>query len=94
MTTGLIGALCIAITVGLLAPARGQSRPYYSITEIKAKRLKNAVILTIKADGAMTDAHAEEWHYLSGSSPKMVDTLHLECPTGKSKVGDFVDISM
>ena len=93
-TTDFAAALCVVLCAGSAPVLWAQSDPYYNITEIKAKRLKNAVILTIKADGAMTGAHAHDWHYLSGGSPNPVDVLHLECPDGKSKVGDFVDIGM
>ncbi|MGQ9729876.1 MAG: secretin N-terminal domain-containing protein [Candidatus Zipacnadales bacterium] len=71
-----------------------QSRPYYNITEISARRSRNAVIVTIKADGAMTEVHSHDFLLLSEGEPKPVDVVELHCSSGKSQVGDFVDISM
>jgi hypothetical protein len=91
----LVAALCVWLAAGMAAqPARAQRRPYYNITAIDATRVRNGVILTIKADGAMTDAHSHDWMYLSGSRPRPVRQLELHCPTGRSQVGDFVDISL
>jgi hypothetical protein len=91
----LAAALGALLAVGLSAgPALAQSRPYYNITAIEAERIQNGVIVTIKADGAMTDAHAHDWMYLDGQTPRPVKELGLHCSTGKSQVGDFVDISL
>ncbi len=92
---GLAVVALAAVAVGLLlaGPGHAQSRPFYNITSIKAKQLKNAVILTIKADGAMSDAHTYDWMLLDGWTPRPVKEVPLYCSSGKSKVGDFVDIS-
>jgi len=93
---GLAVVAFVAVAVGLLParPVDAQSAPFYNLTSIKAKQLKNAVILTIKADGAMTDAHTHDWSFLDGWTPRPVKEVPLHCSSGKSKVGDFVDISM
>jgi len=76
------------------AAALSQGNPYYNITRIEAKQLSNAVILTIKADGAMTDIHAHDWTVLSNGSPMPTQGIELHCGQGKSQVGDFVDVSL
>jgi hypothetical protein len=93
---GLAVTALVAVSVSLLlaSPGHAQGRSFYNITSIKAKQLKNAVILTIEADGAMTDAHSHDWMFLSGWTPRPVKEFELHCPSGKSKVGDFVDISV
>ncbi|MBM3475402.1 MAG: hypothetical protein FJX75_19230 [Armatimonadetes bacterium] len=87
-TTVLLGLCFGAATVGL-----SQSRPYYYITSIEAKQLKNAVILTIKGDGAMTDIHTHDYTAVSNGSPFPTKTVELHCSNAKSQVGDFVDVS-
>lgn len=87
----LAAALVACLASGV---AWGQSRPFYNITSIKAKQLRNAVILTIESDGAMTDAHTHDYMFLSGWEPRPVKEVPLHCSSGKSKVGDFVDISI
>lgn len=90
-----LGLVCGVLAACLLPGAAvAQSRPFYNITSIKAEQLKNAVILTIKADGAMSDAHTHEWMFLNGWTPRPVKEIPLHCSSGKSKVGDFVDISL
>ena len=93
----LPAAWVVPALLGLWVPgaaAYGQSRPYYNITAIEATPLPNGVIVTIRADGAMTDAHAHDWNFLANGEPMPVRTLPLQCSNGKSQVGDFVDISL
>lgn len=97
--SGLISAVHTPLAAALVAclasgVALAQGRPFYNITSIKAQQLKNAVILTIEADGAMTDAHTHDWMFLSGWEPRPVKEILLHCSSGKSRVGDFVDISL
>jgi len=73
--------------------AAAQMRPYYNITEITATQLNNAVILTIRGDGAMTDVHTHDWMVTSDGSPIPVEAIELHCSNAKSQVGDFVDVS-
>jgi hypothetical protein len=94
---GLIPWLARAVTAALFwsaGTALPQGNPYYNITKIEAKQLSNAVILTIKADGAMTDIHTHDWMVLSNGSPRPIKEIELHCGQGKSQVGDLVDISM
>jgi len=88
----VVGWALAAAWPAAVAPAQGN--PYYNITKIEAKQLSNAVILTIKADGAMTDIHTHDWMVLSDGSPRPIRGIELHTGQGKSQVGDFVDISL
>jgi type II secretory pathway component GspD/PulD (secretin) len=83
----------LGFSFGAAAIGLPQSRPYYYITSIEARQLNNAVILTIKGDGAMTDIHAHDYSVVSNGSPFPTKTIELHCSNAKSQVGDFVDVS-
>lgn len=84
----------LALSLCLPDVSLPQSRPYYNITKVEAKRLRNAVIVTLKGDGAMTDTHSHDYLLLDEGSPRPLKEIEIHCSGGKSQVGDFVDVSM